>query len=206
MGDEAGNLGPYELARRFIDVANRSPRINLIVCATSNPERFRAHDPQMRERWKTPYILEPFSGKRLETLLAYLDLLLPFRQESGLALFEVRQKNRQIVEGPARFIYDRTKGVLGEIIKLVVVSSQMAIRDNQPYLTIDYLRLGAKSLGMRSARLRRVNGLNSLLLPILNDHPSLAENLSLAILSVSNNNSYRSLKFSSTMFTLGRNK
>jgi hypothetical protein len=145
--DEAQNLGTDHLRRRFIDFSNRC-QVS-IVCASSDPKKFLEHDMQTRGRWGKSYDLEPYKENRLKGLLGHIDLLLPFPESSGLSLIEISQKKgKETVPGPAQFIQDKTGGILRDILRLVVRSSQTALKSNRARLSIEDLKCAADELNL----------------------------------------------------------
>lgn len=77
-------------------------------------------------------------GKRLRQLLAFLELLLPFSQDSSLASPTVTVDGAE-QEGPAALIERLTGGILRDIMILLVDASRRAIRANATALSTTLL-------------------------------------------------------------------
>ena len=134
--DEVEHMRSHELRRKLLEVSNLTSGIP-IVCASCNPIRWAEGDDEIKGRWNDFYELQPFTGERLSQLLAYLELLLPFPNLSRLSIMNITDPKT----GISRNIFEiLTKGILRDIMVLLLDASEKAIQQNQPNLTIDLLR------------------------------------------------------------------
>lgn len=126
--DEVEHVRFTDNQRHVLEMANTlSPiTVNLASCS---PRQWIANDPQMQERWSDYVELAPYTGERLRTLLALLELIIPLPDASHLAearsLVE-RRRNKHEPEPPS-LIEQLTGGVLSDVINLVVTATSHAI-------------------------------------------------------------------------------
>ena len=71
--------------------------------------------------------------------MAYLDVLLPFTQQSHLDEFTIKVENGSEIEGPAGFIFRVTKGVLRDVMILIRDACRDAILSNRTCLEMAVL-------------------------------------------------------------------
>jgi hypothetical protein len=134
--DEVEHLTRREVRRRLLEVSNLIPDMP-IICASCHPYKWVAGDLEIAGRWNDYFELRQYTGERLNQLLAFIELLLPFPQPSSLALpaFEVGQKKRNRRDGPARLIEKWTGGILRDIMILILDASTRAIKQGLPKLS-----------------------------------------------------------------------
>jgi hypothetical protein len=145
--DEIEHVTRYELKRRFIELSNLTTGIPMI-CSSVYPEMFVAGDAELRGRWKEPFTLTPFQGKRLESLLFFIELLLPFPSASFLSERTLSLDGSTTI-GPAAFIEAKTAGILDDIVLLLRLASQTGIYNRQvclemPLLDVTWNRIQMK--------------------------------------------------------------
>jgi len=134
--DEVEHITSPDLRRRVLEISNLTHGLP-IVCASCHPLRWIEGDAEVRGRWNDYFELRQYTGQRLQRLLAFLELLLPFTGDAFLAdhtLFPASKEGRQ-TDGPARLIEQWTGGILRDIMLLMLEASARAIRRNMPHLT-----------------------------------------------------------------------
>jgi hypothetical protein len=134
--DEIEHITTPRLRRRLLEVSNLTHGLP-IICASCHPLRWAEGDSEVQGRWKDSFELKQYTGERLQQLLAFIELLLPFTQDSALATLKLRTglKRRDEVDGPARLIEQWTGGILRDIMILVVEASARAIEQDLPALS-----------------------------------------------------------------------
>lgn len=134
--DEVEHISHPDMKRRILDLSNRL-RVP-IICASCNPLTWVMGDEEVAGRWNDFFELPQYTGERLSSLLASIEVLLPFTQPSHLALHTLKQKAHEI-DGPARFIEQTTGGILRDIMILIRDASRRAVEENMPCLTPELL-------------------------------------------------------------------
>lgn len=131
--DEVEHLVKHEFRRRLLEVSNLTNHLP-IICASCHPTKFLEGDAEISGGWNDQFMLQPLRGKQLRQLLTFLELILPFSQNSSLseAALEVDGATQ---EGPAALIERLTGGILRDIMILLVDASGRAIRRNAPALS-----------------------------------------------------------------------
>jgi hypothetical protein len=147
--DECEHISNHKFRRRLLEISNFSPHVP-IICASCEPHKWVSGDVEIAERWNDYFRLEPYVGERLCQLLSFLGLLLPFSEDSYLeqrtlsGIKEgVRTKGSSTstpTVGPAAVIERCTKGILKDIMILLVSASQRAIQANKPCLNVELLQ------------------------------------------------------------------
>jgi hypothetical protein len=133
--DEIEHITRPTIRRRVLEISNLTQGIP-IICASCHPLRWTEGDPEVAGRWNDYFELHQYTGQRLEQLLAFMELLLPFTQPSSLALRTlVIGPHQQTVDGPAALIERWTGGILRDIMILLLDASARAIDRNLPALT-----------------------------------------------------------------------
>jgi hypothetical protein len=132
--DEIEHLRTHDMRRHVMEISNRNPRTP-IICASCHPTKFVQGDPEIAGRWNDYFELKQYTGRRLDQLLAFIELLLPFTQPSYLAF----RKFENGKAGPAMVIEEYTQGVLRDIMILIVDASMRAIDRGESHLTMDLL-------------------------------------------------------------------
>ncbi len=134
--DEIEHITTPRLRRRLLEVSNLTHGLP-IVCASCHPLRWTEGDSEVQGRWNDSFELKQYTGERLQQLLAFIELLLPFTQDSTLAALKLKTglKRRAEVDGPARLIEQWTGGVLRDIMILIVEASARAIEQDLPALS-----------------------------------------------------------------------
>jgi hypothetical protein len=136
--DEIQHLRTHGMRRRLLEISNENQGIP-IICASCNPIEFVRGDLEIAGRWNDHFELKPYIGKRLEELLAFIELLLPFTLPSHLAIRHWKQ-DKADSEGPAAFIERCTGGILRDVMILITDASLQAIERDEPMLTVSRLR------------------------------------------------------------------
>lgn len=138
--DEIEHLVKHEMKRRLLQFSNRNRGVP-IICASCNPRQFSSDDEEIAGRWNDYFELKQYTGERLDQLLSFIELLLPFTKPSYLANRELLpEKGRgAVVDGPAKFIEQYTQGILRDIMILVTDASMRAIEKELPNLTVELL-------------------------------------------------------------------
>jgi hypothetical protein len=88
------------------------------------------YDTERQGRWNDILVLQPYTGERLQQLLSFIGLLLPFTKESNLHLYELevpKGKSFETIAGHAKLIEMWTGGILRDIMILIVDASLRAI-------------------------------------------------------------------------------
>ncbi len=135
--DEVEHIARPEMQRRLLDISNMTQGIPMI-CASCNPTRWVSGDVEVAGRWNDYFELPQYRGERLSDLLTFIEMLLPFSQESNLALQEVKLGSKMI-DGPAKLIQEWTGGILRDIMILIRDASQRAIENDLPCLSLELL-------------------------------------------------------------------
>ena len=132
--DEIEHIDRANIRRRLLEVSNLS-RGTPIICASCEPLRWTEGDVEVQGRWNDFFELKQYTGERLQSLLAYLELLLPFTSPSFLGLTENTVGKNKTSPGPAKLIQEWTGGILRDIMVLIADASQRAIKngDASPY-------------------------------------------------------------------------
>jgi hypothetical protein len=138
IADEIEHVKRHELKRRFLEISNLLPGIP-IVCASVHPERLVDGDDEIAGRWNDSVTLEPFRGKRLRALLAFIELLLPFSARSFLPTHTIKSDTGKALHGPAAFIEEATDGILKYVMLLINLATTEAIKANSACLGLDTL-------------------------------------------------------------------
>lgn len=138
--DEVEHITRHEVRRRLLEVSNLVPGMP-IICASCHPFRWVEGDAEIAGRWNDYFELQQYTDQRLNQLLAFIDLLLPFPKASSLASAEIvaNLKRHQRVDGPARLIERWTGGILRDIMILILDASLRAIDQNLSHLSTDLL-------------------------------------------------------------------
>jgi energy-coupling factor transporter ATP-binding protein EcfA2 len=131
--DEIEHISRPEMRRRLLDISNMTQDIP-IICASCNPTSWTVGDVEVAGRWNDYFELPQYLGERLSDLLTFIEILLPFTQESNLALRQVKSGSHMI-DGPAKLIQEWTGGILRDIMILIRDASQQAIESDLPCLS-----------------------------------------------------------------------
>ena len=131
--DEIEHISRPDMRRRLLDISNMTQGIP-IICASCNPTAWTVGDIEVAGRWNDYFELPQYLGERLSDLLAFIETLLPFTQESFLAYRQVRS-GTDMLDGPAKLIQQWTGGILRDIMILIRDASQRAIEKSLPCLS-----------------------------------------------------------------------
>ncbi|GIK40480.1 MAG: hypothetical protein BroJett011_43130 [Chloroflexota bacterium] len=134
--DEIEQLTRPSLRRRLLEISNLTPGLP-IICASCHPHRWTEGDTEIQGRWNDSFTLRQYTGQRLSQLLTFVELLLPFTQDSSLASHHLQTgpDRNDPMAGPARLIEQWTGGILRDIMILIVGASAQAIRQDLPHLS-----------------------------------------------------------------------
>ena len=135
--DEIEHISRPEMRRRLLDISNMTQDIP-IICASCNPMNWTIGDVEVAGRWNDYFELPQYLGERLSELLTFIETLLPFTQESNLALPQVKS-GAHMIKGPAKLIQEWTGGILRDIMILIRDASQQAIERDLPCLSPELL-------------------------------------------------------------------
>lgn len=138
--DEVEHITRHEVRRRLLEVSNLTSNVP-IICASCHPFKWVEGDLEIAGRWNDYFELKQYTGQRLNQLLAFIELLLPFPQPSSLASTElpIGLKKKETVVGPARLIEGWTGGILRDIMILILDASSRAIKQGQAHLSLELL-------------------------------------------------------------------
>jgi hypothetical protein len=136
--DEVEHIQNPELRRRLLEVSNLTHGIP-IICASCQPLHWITGDAEIAGRWNDYFELAPYTGERLQQLLAFIELCLPFSAPSHLAQFMTKTDKGDTVDGVARQIERWTGGVLRDIMILVMDASTRAIEQGESNLSLEIL-------------------------------------------------------------------
>ncbi len=134
--DEVQHIVRHKLRRRLLEISNQTLGVP-IVCASCHPSRWVEGDEEVQGRWNDSFVLERYTGDRLCALLTFIELLLPFTQDSHLYKYKIKtgSKKRNVTDGPARLIEQWTGGILRDIMILIVDASSRAIQKGKSRLS-----------------------------------------------------------------------
>ncbi len=135
--DEIEHISRPEMRRRLLDISNMTQDIP-IICASCNPTNWTIGDVEVAGRWNDYFELPQYLGERLSDLLTFIETLLPFTEESNLALPQVKS-GAHLINGPAKLIQEWTGGILRDIMILIRDASQQAIEKDLPCLSPELL-------------------------------------------------------------------
>jgi hypothetical protein len=136
--DEVEHIQQPDLRRRLLEVSNLTHGMP-IICASCQPLRWIEGDAEVAGRWNDYFELVPYTGARLQQLLAFIELFLPFPEPSHLAQVTLTTEASTQVDGPARLIERWTGGVLRDIMVLTIDASTRAIEQGASHLSVDLL-------------------------------------------------------------------
>jgi Bacterial TniB protein len=131
--DEVQHIKRPELKRRVLEISNMTRGIPMI-CAATHPITWTEGDAEIKGRWNDVFQLTQYTGTRLDSLLATLELFLPFSQDSSLSMREVEGS-----PGPATLIEQWTGGILRDIMILIRDACRRAIEENRSCLELPIL-------------------------------------------------------------------
>lgn len=138
--DEIQHIIRPELKRRVLEISNMTRGIP-IICASCHPIQWTTGDEEVKGRWNDFFHLEQYTGERLDALLTTVELLLPFSQDSHLAL---RQANGE--QGTADLIEQWTGGILRDIMILIRDACRRAIEQSSPCIDRSILQATWKAI------------------------------------------------------------
>jgi hypothetical protein len=135
--DEVQHIKRPELKRRVLEVSNMTRGIPMI-CAATHPITWTEGDPEIKGRWNDVFQLTQYTGERLDSLLATLELFLPFSQDSHLTRREFEGS-----PGAASLIEQWTGGI---IMILIRDACRRAIEQSRPCLEQSMLEAAWKDI------------------------------------------------------------
>lgn len=142
--DEIEHITQPKLRRRVLEISNITTGVP-IVCASCTPLNWIEGDNEIAGRWNDYLELRPYTGKNLQSLLAFIELLLPFSQPSNLADYQIEVKDSRqrtktkTLDGPAKLIEQKTGGILRDIMVLILSATYDAIECNEPNVSMSRL-------------------------------------------------------------------
>lgn len=139
--DEIEHVIRHEIKRRILEISNLTRGIP-IVCASCHPLKWLEGDLEVAGRWNDYLELKPYIGTELQGLLSFIELLLPFSQPSYLANYSItvkEGKQNKELPGPAQYIEKWTKGILRDIMILIIDATNKALERGLPNLTLEVL-------------------------------------------------------------------
>ncbi len=133
--DEVEHIKSHGVRRRLLEVSNMTYGIP-IICASCDPHRWTLGDTEVAGRWNDYFRLELYKELRLNQLLVYINLLLPFTMDSFVTSEQRDSKKSSyfIEEGLVKSIEKWTRGKLRDVMILVVEASKQAIQERRPCL------------------------------------------------------------------------
>ena len=140
MIDEVQVIKRPEYRRRVLEISNLTRGVP-IICASCEPLRWVEGDAEIAGRWNDYFELRQYTGERLQQLLATIELLLPFTQDSCLPDYEIGSEapGGEPLLGPAQIIERCTGGILRDIMILIADASRRAIENDLPGLSPAHL-------------------------------------------------------------------
>lgn len=158
--DEVEHIKSHNVRRRVLEISNRTFHIP-IICASCEPHQWVEGDLEIEGRWNDYFRLERYTGKQLERLLAFINLILPFPENSFLGSApKKRTSATQATENVAQdsnraeiaFIQEVTKGKLGNIMLLIKEASTDAINQGLARLDKELLKKTWNDIQTRPAK------------------------------------------------------
>jgi hypothetical protein len=146
--DEIEHIERGAMRRRLLEISNLT-RGTPIVCASCEPLKWAEGDVEVAGRWNDYFELKQYTEYRLRALLAYVELLLPFTEESHLGQTEIRLEKGKTLPGPATVIQNLTGGILRDIMILLADASSRAIEQGLPNLTLQLLETAWREIQSR---------------------------------------------------------
>ncbi len=139
--DEVEHIKSYGVRRRVLEISNMTYGVP-IVCASCQPHLWTIGDPEVARRWNDYFRLKPYAGVRLNQLLSYINLLLPFTKDSFTGLSRKTKKTSKDSEQDTmvKLIGGWTGGNLNNIMLLIDRASREAIRMRKPCLDEELLK------------------------------------------------------------------
>jgi hypothetical protein len=113
-----------------------------VVC---DPIRWMKANGQLADPFGLSFELKPYTGKRLQQFLSLINLILPLPQESFGGSCPYDQSNLDSTPDPflsqeGYFIQVATRGILRDMMRLIIKASEEAIRVGLSYLGLDLLQ------------------------------------------------------------------
>lgn len=133
--DEVQHIKSHDLKLRLLEITNKTHI--LMICASCTPRKFVEGDVEIKGRWNDFFELRQYTGERLDQLLAFMELLLPFTESSclGMRAIKTGPKKSDHVTGPATLIERWTGGILRDIMILLADASARAIERGESSLS-----------------------------------------------------------------------
>ncbi|HLV97243.1 MAG TPA: TniB family NTP-binding protein [Ktedonobacterales bacterium] len=150
--DEVEHIKAHSVRRRLLEVSNLTLHIP-IICASCEPHLWIEGDSEIAGRWNDYVRLHPYTGIRFQQLLSLINLLLPFPQSSFI-LPSARNQGSSDKEGNIKktaFLEEVTKGLLRDLMPLLIEASKEAIQRDLPCLDLELLELTWKKIRTKEA-------------------------------------------------------
>jgi len=145
--DEVEHIKSHGVRRRLLEVSNMTYGIP-IICASCDPHRWTLGDSEVAGRWNDYFRLDLYKNERLQQLLLYINLLLPFTGDSFMSSYPRDSKKTSYVidDGLVKSIEKWTRGKLRDVMILVVEASKQAIQEQRSCLDEKLLEKTWKSI------------------------------------------------------------
>jgi DNA polymerase III delta prime subunit len=140
--DEVEQMRRHDMTRRVLHLSNLTHGVP-IICASCKPLQWargvgRA-DVEVLGRFNDHFTIACFVGDRLQSLLALIELLLPFPEGSNLA-WEIGEDEKWTQSHLSKYIEEATHGILRDIMALVIDASERALEQRLSRLTLPLLK------------------------------------------------------------------
>lgn len=142
--DDAEHV-PYSTMRNYLLHISSVVRDTPIICASTNPAAWVGGYKEIVGSWTDYVTLPTYTGERLRDLLAFINTLLPFTQESGLFLANLNA-GTEVIDDPVKLIEKWTGGILRDVVILLVHASRRAIEDDRSSLSPQLLEEAWKEI------------------------------------------------------------
>jgi hypothetical protein len=140
--DEVEQMRRHDMTRRVLHLSNLTHGVP-IICASCEPLLWARGvgkaDVEVLGRFNDHFTIACFMGDRLQSLLALIELLLPFPEGSNLA-WEIGEDEEWTRSEISQFIEKATHGILRDIMALVIDASELALERRLSCLTLPLLK------------------------------------------------------------------
>lgn len=156
--DEVEHIKAHAVRRRLLEVSNLTLHVP-IICASCEPHLWIEGDREIAGRWNDYFRLYPYTGVRLQQLLSLINLLLPFPQSSFILPPSGNQGSSETEDNAKKiaFLEETTKGLLRDLMPLLIEASKEAIQRDLPCIDLEILERTWKKLKTKEAIIARKN-------------------------------------------------